>query len=125
MPVLRVLGDPEAKASAISWVMTVIRSARFPSPGTSTGGCTRPRITGDSSYQRVTGSSRAPVWRASAAGPAGIFARSPKNDTSTPEADRSRSATRHTRPPARSRRASVPKALPPWCGSTSMPSPSR
>ncbi|GAA3241540.1 hypothetical protein GCM10020256_64590 [Streptomyces thermocoprophilus] len=45
-------------------------------------------MTGESSYQSVTGSSSAPVCWASSAGPAGIRAVSPKNRTSTPEADR-------------------------------------
>ena len=47
---------------------------------------------------RVTGSSAAPVASARAAGPAGIRAVSPKNDTSTPDAVRSRSASRQTPP---------------------------
>lgn len=116
---------PEANASAIICVMAAAFSARVPVWGTSISGCTRPRMTGLSSYHRVTGSSIAPVCTASIAGPAGIFAASPKNFTSMPEADRSRSATRQTRPPARSRRARMPNAAPPVCGSTSMPRPSR
>lgn len=116
---------PPAKASAIAWVMAAVFSARVPSSGTSTAGWMRPFITGVPSYQRVTGISSAPVCWASSAGPAGIRAVAPKNDTSTPDADRSRSATRQIRPPARSRRARVPKAAPPLCGRTSMPSPSR
>ncbi|KUH37818.1 hypothetical protein ATE80_16385 [Streptomyces kanasensis] len=116
---------PPAKASASAWVITAVFSARVPEAGTSTGGCTCPRIVDASSYQSVAGSSSAPVCWASSAGPAGIRARSPKKSTSTPDADRSRSATRHTSPPERSRRASAPKALPPVCGITSMPSDSR
>lgn len=116
---------PMAKASASAWVITDVISVRLPLVGTSTGGCIRAFITGVPSYARVTGSSSAPVCWASRAGPAGIRAAAPKNVTSTPEADRSRSATRQTRPPARSRRASVPKAAPPLCGRTSMPRPWR
>ncbi len=116
---------PPAKASARACVIAEVFSVRVPSSGTSTAGWTRAPITGVPSYQRVTGSSSAPVCWASSAGPAGMRAVAPKNDTSTPDADRSRSATRQTRPPARSRRARVPKAAPPLCGRTSMPRPSR
>ncbi|CAM5242290.1 hypothetical protein SNARM312S_07709 [Streptomyces narbonensis] len=116
---------PAAKASASAWVAAAVRSVRVPDSGTSTGGWIRPRMTAVSSYQSVTGSSSAPVCCARIAGPAGIRAVSPKNVTSTPDADRSRSATRQTRPPALSRRASVPKAEPPVCGRTSMPRDSR
>ncbi|GFN02587.1 hypothetical protein Smic_11430 [Streptomyces microflavus] len=116
---------PRAKASASPWVMAAVFSARVPSSGSSTAGWMIPFITGVLSYERVTGSSIAPVCWASRAGPAGIRAVAPKNETSTPEAERSRSATRQIRPPARSRRARVPKAAPPLCGRTSMPRPSR
>ena len=78
------------------------------------------------SNHKVVGSSAAPVCTASAAGPAIIRAFSPKNSTSMPRPVTSRSETRQTRPPARSRWASTPNRLsPPLAGSTSMPRPSR
>ena len=65
-------------------------------------------------------SNRAPVLCASAAGPAGIFANFPKKFTSTPESDKSRSATSATKPFAFNRFASVAITLG-SSGKTSIP----
>ena len=73
------------------------------------------------SNQVAVGISAAPVCTASAA-TAEIRAFSPNISTSTPLSFRSRSLTRQTRPPPRSRWARVPNGLPPpVSGSTSKP----
>ena len=73
------------------------------------------------SNQVAVGISAAPVCTASAA-VAAIRAFSPNISTSTPLSFRSRSLTRQTRPPARSRWARVPNGLPPpVSGRTSNP----
>src|SRR5271165_4482785 len=63
------------------------------------------------SYHSVTGISAAPVCSASAAGPPMILAGSPKNSTSIPLPVRSRSHSRATRPPVRSRCTALSR---PW-----------
>ena len=98
-----------------------------PVDGTRTCGWIRPCHRRRSGYQRVTGSSAAPVSCASAAGPAGIRAAAPKKSTSIPVDVRSRSASRQSTPPLRSRSASSEYGgrSPPVSGTTSMPSDSR
>ena len=114
VPVLRVLGD--ARGEGVG--QRLCHDGRLLGPGTCLGDLDR----------RVDPAPHAPACRRTRASPAAAARRSagraaparrasgrvsPKNFTSTPEADRSRSATRQTRPPARSRRARVPKAVPP------------
>ncbi len=114
-----------ANTSASAWVPPRTWSVSR-APGSSIGApihCPQP----SGVNHRLTGSSAAPVFAASSAGPPGIFAASPKNCTSMPLRDRSRSATRQIAPPARRRAASTSEGVlcPPVSGSTSMPRLSR
>ena len=105
--------------------MAAAFSLRLPSAGTGMSGLAC-AYQPSSVNHSVTARSDAPVCRASAAGPAAIRALSPKKSTSTPLSVRSRSQSRQTMWPARSRWASTPNTLgPPVSGSTSMPRPSR
>lgn len=120
---------PFSKTAAMAWVMTATFSCRVPSDGTGTSSCIRMPQPSSSNHS-TAGSSAAPVWRASSAGPATIRVRAPKNSTSIPRSVRSRSAGRQTGRPSRRRLASVPNAMalpPPLAvsGSTSMPRLSR
>ncbi len=105
--------------------MTAAFSLRLPSAGTGMSGLAC-AYQPSSVNHSVTARSDAPVCTASAAGPAAIRALSPKKSTSTPLSVRSRSQSRQTMWPARSRWASTPNTfVPPVSGSTSMPRPSR
>ena len=114
-----------SKTVASCWVIAAICSCLVPSAGTGISGWMwAPQH--PPSYHSVTGISAAPVCTASAAEPPIILAFSPKKSTSMPAPVTSRSASRQTRPPARSRWASTPNLLtPPVAGSTSMPRLSR
>ena len=117
--------DPASYTAASCWVMAATFSRLVPSAGTGISSWMCAPQPAPSNHS-VTGSSAAPVCTASAAGPPIIRAFSPKNSTSMPPPVTSRSETRQTRRPARSRWASTPNRLaPPVAGSTSMPSPSR
>ncbi len=104
--------------------MAAAFSLRLPSAGTGMSGVMFANQPSSVNHS-VTARSEAPVCTASAAGPAAIRAFSPKKSTSTPLSVRSRSQSRHTRCPARSRWASTPNTFAPPSGSTSMPRPSR
>jgi hypothetical protein len=119
---------PSARRSAIVWVNARTRTSSEPSDsgGGGTGPSTRPRGCSPS-YQSDTVNSGAPVRRASSAGPAGIRVRPPKNVTSTPRVDRSRSASSGTTldSATRSARMSIGGRSPPDSGMISIPSDSR
>ncbi len=116
---------PVSKTRATCWVMAAIFSRLVPPSGTGISSWMCVYHSGPSNH-RVTGMSAAPVCTASAAAPPIMCAFSPKKSTSIPPPVTSRSAGRHTRPPARSRCARMPnRCTPPVAGSTSKPSPSR